>query len=138
VSLQIVMNIGCFNWEQASDAFIVRSLTASEVDAAIVRCGGRLLADEHETQPQLTTIARLVVREGGQDVRGFLGRAVLVRHPLGYVRLALDGRSAGPVAAFLRLLNTQFGCGVYVWNDEETDPARVITWLENLGELKPA
>jgi hypothetical protein len=138
MSFKTALNIGCFDWEQASGDFIARSLTAAEVDAAIVRCGGRLLADGYETEPQLTFIARLMVRKGGQDVRGFHGREVVVRHPLGYVHLALDERSAAPLAAFLRLLNAGFGCGVYVWNNEETDPARVIAWLENLAELRPA
>ncbi len=138
MSFKPALDIGCFNWDPSPAEHIVRSLTASDIDAAIVRCGGRLLADGHQTEPQLTAIARLMIHKGGQDVRGFLGREVVVRHPLGYVRLAVDRRSAAPVAAFLRLLNAEFGCGVYVWDNEEQDPARVIAWLEEMGELRPA
>lgn len=96
-----------------------------------------MLGDGHETEPQLTALARLMVREGGQDVRGLLGREIVVRAPLGYVRLALDWRSARTVAAFLLLLNAEFGCGVYLWDHDEQEPARIIAWLEDLGESRP-
>ncbi len=127
------INIGCFNWGSTPGEFVTRPLAPAEVDAAIVRCGGRLLADGHATEPQLTLIAGLMVRRGGQDVRGFLGREPVVRHPSGYVRLTLDARSAGPVAAFMRLLCGEFGCGVYRWSDEEREPATVIDGLEQLA-----
>jgi len=132
------LDIGCFDWERASGEFLTRPLTAAEVDAAIIRSGGRLMADGHATEPQLTVIARLMAERGGQDVRGFLGREPVVRHPSGYARLALDQRSAGPVAAFVRLLCGEFGCGVYVWDHDEREPARVIAWLEQLAEQRHA
>jgi hypothetical protein len=132
------LDIGCFSWDRGAGAFLSRPLTPAEVDAAIVRCGGRLLTEGHPSEPQLSAIAGLMVRHGGQDVRGFLGREPVVLHPLGYARLALDDRSAGPVAAFLRLLSGEFGCGVYRWDDTEQDTGRVIAWLEQLAEHKHA
>jgi len=128
------LDIGCFDWERSAGAFITRPLAAATVEAAIVRCGGLLLVDEHPTQPQLTAIVGLMVSRGGQNVLGFLGREPVVLHPSGYVRLGFDGRSAGPVAAFLRVLSSEQGCGVYRWDDEEREPARVSAWLERLAE----
>jgi hypothetical protein len=127
------LDIGCFDWDRASGGFIARPLTPAEVDAALTRAGGRLLADGHESEPQLTAIAGLMVRHGGQDVRGFLSRESVVLHPSGYARLALDQRSAGPVAAFVRLLCAEHGCGVYLWDHDEQEPARVVAWLEQLA-----
>jgi hypothetical protein len=48
--------------------------------------------------------------------------------------LALDGRSAAPVAAFVRIMVGEFGCEVYRWEDEEEDPSRIIAWLDRLAE----
>lgn len=130
------LDIGCFDWGRASGDFLTRSLTVAEVDAAIVECGGRPLADVAE--PQLTAIAGMMVERGAQDVRGFLGLEPVVRHPSGYARLALDQRSAGPVAAFVRLLCAEYGCGVYLWDHDEREPARVIAWLDELAEQRHA
>lgn len=94
--------------------------------------------DGHPSEPQLTAIAGLMVERGGQDVRGFLGREPVVLHPTGCARLALDGRSATSVAAFVRQLVSEFGCGVYRWDYEERDPARVVAWLEQIAEPRAA
>ena len=132
MSFKTSLDIGCVDWGRASGGLITRPLTTAEIDAAIVLSGGRLFADGHASEPQLSAIAELMAARGGQDVRGFLGRESVVRHPLGYVRLALDRRSAAPVAAFLRLLHTEFGCGVYIW-DNMPEPTRVLAWLEQLA-----
>lgn len=128
------LDIGCFDWDRAAGGLITRPLVAAIVEAAIVRCGGQLLADGHPTEPQLTIIAGLMVSRGGQNVLGFLGCEPVVLHPSGYVRLTTDERSAEPVAAFLRVLSSEQGCGVYRWDDEEREPTRVIAWLEQLAE----
>src|SRR5262249_25957218 len=119
------LDIGCFDWGNTGD-FVTRPLDAATVEAVIVRCGGRLFAAGPGSEPHLTAIADLMVRYGGQNVLGWLGREPVVLHPSGYVRLVLDSRSAGPVAAFLRLLTSEAGCGVYRWEDGERMPERVI------------
>lgn len=55
MSFKITLHIGCFDWEQSPDGFIARSLTASEVDAAIVRsevdCSGTVTRPSRSSPP---------------------------------------------------------------------------------------